>query len=440
MAVRRRSGSRPLPAWSPYDAAVPHPTGLGDARARFDALRPLRQPPVEEPLAAVRDVVAVVSSSRGGSTLFGEMLRRCDDLLHLRAEVNPLFVVAGLSGRGETGVLTDELAAEIGNPALTVGEEELEDLALAVAWRLTAQWPALGIDPDEARRWVRDVARELPGDRLDHRELHLRVLAAARGRFPALNPHYYDLPTEVVRDRFPDAVPAAGPPGEQLVEMPPFVMVRPWRRPDRDALLSRPLVLSTPRNAFRLPFLRALFPAARLRVIHLTRNPAASVNGLIDGWLHHGFFNVAVDTPLAIAGYTDAFPHWGGRWWCYDFPPAWRQLTSVPLPEVCAEQWRSHHQAVVDFLAGAGVESVRVRFEDVVGRRGREVLTELGEWLGLPSLAAASGDSLPPVMATAPPRRRRWQRRAETLEGVLAAPRIRDMAARLGYEDPATWV
>ncbi len=30
----------------------------------------------------------------------------------------------------------------------------------------------------------------------------------------------------------------------------------------------------------------------------------------------------AVDEPLAIAGYTDAFPLWGDRWWCYDFPPA----------------------------------------------------------------------------------------------------------------------
>ncbi|MDP9071610.1 MAG: sulfotransferase [Actinomycetota bacterium] len=88
------------------------------------------------------------------------------------------------------------------------------------------------------------------------------------------------------------------------------------------AAASRPLVLSTPRNAFRLAFLRSLFPAARFRVVHLTRNPAASVNGLIDGWLHHGFFNMAVDEPLAIAGYTDAFPLWGDRWWCYDFPPA----------------------------------------------------------------------------------------------------------------------
>lgn len=428
---------RPLP-WSPYDAAVPHTTGLPEARARFAALRPGRRPLVDDPLGAVGQVVVVVSSSRGGSTLFAEILRRCEDLLHLRAEVNPLFVVAGLGG-GDTRILAEELAAEIGNLAALVGEEELDDLALAVAWRLTAQWPALGIDPDEARRWTLQAAAGL-GQRFDHRELHLRVLEQARRRFPALNPYYYDLPTEMVAQRFPDAAPPLGPPGEKLVEMPPFVLVQPWRRPDRSALASRPLVLSTPRNAFRLPFLSTLFPAARFRVIHLTRNPAASINGLIDGWLHHGFFNVAVGEPLNIAGYTDAFPLWGGRWWCYDFPPAWRGFTGATLPEVCGEQWRSHHAAVLAFLAETNVDACRVRFEDVVGPRREEVFAGLGRWLGTgSSLSDVAAAKLPPVMATAPPGHRRWEARADVLAPVLASAGVRDMAARLGYDDPSTW-
>ncbi len=425
------------PPWSPYDAAVPHTTGLPRAQAVFDALRPVRQPRVDEPLGAVGEVVVVVSASRGGSTLFGEILRRCDRLLHLRAEVNPLFVVAGLAG-GDTRVLASELAAEIGNPALAVGEEELQDLALAVAWRLTAQWPALDIDPDDACSWVRRAAAEL-GRPFDHRELHLRILELARMRLPAINPHYYDLPADLVQQRFPDAPPPSGPPAEQLVEMPPFVLVRPWRRPDAQALTSRPLVLSTPRNAFRLAFLRELFPAASFRVVHLTRNPAASINGLIDGWLHHGFFNVAVDVPLRIAGYTDAFPRWGDRWWCYDFPPGWRELTDATLPEVCAEQWRSHHEAVVDFLATTDVESRRVRFEDVVGPRRHEVFAQLGGWLGIPSLADVAAHELPPLMATAPPRRRRWEERAPVLAPALRSDAVAEMAERLGYRDAASW-
>ncbi len=394
---------------------------------------------MDEPLRAVREVVAVVSSSRGGSTLFGEILRRCEGLLHLRAEVNPLFVLAGLDG-GSTDVLADELAAEIGNPTPTVDQNEVEDLALTVAWRLIAQWPELDIDPDEARRWVHESAS---GWRADGgwRELHLRVLTLARRRHPGINPYYYDLPPRVVAERFPDAPLPAGPPGGQLVEMPPFVLVRPWRRPERAALASRPLVLSTPRNAFRLPFLRALFPEARLRVIHLTRNPAASVNGLIDGWHHHGFFNVAVDEPLTIGGYSDAFPDWGGRWWCYDFPPAWRGFTGATLGEVCAEQWRSHHAAVLEFLGDApDVESRRVRFEAVVGAGRTEVFAGLDDWLGTGgSLAAAADRELPTVMATAPPRPGRWEARAEVLAPVLESGPVAEMTARLGYGDPTTW-
>ena len=352
--------------------------------------------------------------------------------------MNPLFVVAGLDG-GDAGVLAQELAAEIGNPSPTLGEEELHDLALTVAWRLTAQWPELDIDPDNARDWTFEVARPL-GEPFDAAQFHLGVLGRARRRHRGINPYYYDLPTDVVEARFPDAPPPRGPPGERLVEMPPFVLVRPWRRPDRATLRARPLVLSTPRNAFRMPFLRSLFPSARFRVVHLTRNPAASINGLADGWLHHGFFNVATDQRLRIRGYSDAFPNWGERWWCYDLPPAWRDFTDAPLLQVCGEQWRSHHEAVLAFLAEADVEVQRVRFEDVVGPARARVFAELDDWLESDgSVSAVSAEDLPAVMATEPPRRRRWERRAEMLRPVLNSPAIAEMTRLLGYKDPGTW-
>jgi hypothetical protein len=42
---------------------------------------------------AVRRLVVVCASSRGGSSLFGEMLRGLPGLLHTSAEINPHFVI-----------------------------------------------------------------------------------------------------------------------------------------------------------------------------------------------------------------------------------------------------------------------------------------------------------------------------------------------------------
>jgi hypothetical protein len=154
-----------------------------------------------------------------------------------------------------------------------------------------------------------------------------------------------------VRGAFPGLEPPSGPPGRHIVEMPPFVLVGPWRRPDTSALSSAPLVLTTPRNAFRLPLFESLFPEARLDVLHLTRNPAAAVNGLVGAWCHRGFFNCAVggdgSGPLRITGYSDVYPDWGTTWWNVDFWPGWEEFSDESLVRVCAEQWRQPHEAAL---------------------------------------------------------------------------------------------
>ena len=406
----------PLP-WSPYDASVPHTTGLPDVQARFATLRQLRGPAVDGALERVRELVVVVSSSRGGSTLIGALLRRVPGLLHLSAEINPLFALAGLADVGQTEVLAEEIALDLGSAGDAVDP-------LSVAWRLTAQWPEEAIDPDAVVQW----AREDPDP--------VAVLRRAQDAHPTIDLRYYDLPH--------DGPPAAGPPSPKLVEMPPFVVPPPWRRATAEQLESWPVVLTTPRNSYRLAFLQQLFPNARLRLVHLTRNPAASVNGLIDGWLHHGFFNCEVGRVLSIRGYSDAFPEWGASWWNYDIPPGWMALTDRPLAEVCAAQWLSPHEAALAFMADSGVEVLRVRFEDVVGPapRRRAALAQVGDWLGVgaDAVAALAGSALPPVMATAPPAERRWRARAATLAPVLADERVADLASRLGYEtDTSTW-
>jgi diaminohydroxyphosphoribosylaminopyrimidine deaminase/5-amino-6-(5-phosphoribosylamino)uracil reductase len=66
--------------------------------------------------------------------------------------------------------------------------------------------------------------------------------------------------------------------GAAVIEEPPFVTAAPWEPPTRDDLRCLPLVVKTPSNCYRLDALRALFPSARFRLIHLVRNAASSVN------------------------------------------------------------------------------------------------------------------------------------------------------------------
>jgi hypothetical protein len=222
------------------------------------------------------------------------------------------------------------------------------------------------------------------------------------------------------------------------------VVVHPWLPADAASLATRPLLVKTPSNAYRLPFLRALFPRARLRVLHLCRNAAASINGLYDGWRYRGFFSHRLDEPLDIAGYSDVFPEWGRRWWKFDLPPGWRAWTRRPLVEVCAFQWRSAHEAI---LAGKGLcdDYLAVRFEDAVGPLAarRALFERVSDWMGVPLESRLLGvleRGLPPIMATARPRHRRWYEKAELLEPVLGSSEIRDTMERLGYEDdPRHW-
>jgi hypothetical protein len=279
--------------------------------------------------------------------------------------------------------------------------------------------------------WAREALATAPDDLAGH------ILGRAAARDARVDPRRYDIPRE-------PGVPAPeGPPGDLLVEMPPFVIPRPWRLATEADVRSRPLVLATPRNGYRVAFLAGLFPASRVRVVHLLRNPGASVNGLVDGWLHHGFFNCRMPRELAIRGYSDRGP-WGRSWWNYDVPPGWEDVVDAALPQVCALQWRAAHEAALDAVDRLGLERHRLRYEDLVGApEARERAARgLAEWLGIPAeeLVPLVVGGLDPVMATAPPRPGRWRAREAALADVLADPRTLAVAERLGYDaDPATW-
>ncbi len=448
------------PACSPADL-------LAQAQATSRLINRERQPQVAGFLAQIREVVVIASSSRGGSSIFTEILRQSPELIHFRGEINPFLTLAGLAppenGREDDGLdgwdarppgqqarlmaLEQELALDAGinRPAALATPDRRRRFFLDLGWRIAMQWPQLEIDQDflasQAQASLDDLVREHvweAGEFMDAQLFHALFLVRMRSRYPQINPHYYDLSPDLIGSHFQGVEIPWGPPAPLLIEEPPYVTIAPRHPVEATALKRQPLIIKTPSNAYRLAFLRALFPQARLRILHLTRHPADSINGLIDGWRYHGFFSHQLAGQLAIGGYSDRFPDWGRHWWKYDLPPGWRALSSARLEQVCGYQWRKAHQSILAYLAANPVETLSVRFEEVIGTlaaRAR-VFNRIAAWLAIdpePLLSTVTGE-MPPVMATVRPRQRRWFKREELLRPVLADPAIVDTARRLGYD------
>ncbi len=370
-------------------------------------------------------VVLIVSSSRGGSSIVAEALRHHEGLAHLPGEVNPLFRPIGLawpdSGTG-SDALDERHAPEAARAAVWAAAGgfaavDAASLARLCHARLEMQWPALDIPLDAVSRAIEGLEGASP------EALTAALVARLHASFPALDPGWYDL-----------GVPPRAPPNPTtVVEEPPFILFSGWApRP------GAPLILKSPSNAYRLPFLRRAFPD--LRIVHLTRNPAAAVNGLIDGWLHPGFHAHAVGG-LEIGGYSDRVAG-GERWWKFDLPPGWREWTGAPLAEVAAFQWRSAHAHALGWRAqNPDVPTLHVRFEDFV-RDAEATVDRVCSWIGVdatPALRDHVRRGLSPRMATARPRQRRWHARHADLAPVLARRDVQEVAAALGYSDVEEW-
>ena len=403
-------------------------------------------PPYELSWDQLKEVVIIASSSRGGSSFFAELLRSASELLHFRAEINPFLKLAGLaypdSGTGSDaldarhaahgGAFLKFCAGDVGQRAPSpVDGGDWERFARQLYWRLTLQWPALDIGFKQVRQWLAAALAESPDD---VQRLLIVFLHYAHTAYPQINPYFYDLNAALIKALCPDIRAPTDTPDGVLIEEPPFINVLPWQSV---TTLDRPLVIKTPSNAFRLPFFRALFPRARLRILHLKRNPAAAVTGLYDGWRHHGFFSHRVARPLRIRGYSDVLPQYGRQWWKFDLPPGWEAWTERSLLEVCGFQWRSAHEAVLEYVDQQNVDYFSLFFEDLVGdtpRRG-EVIDALAQWLNVsPVNMYRSITAMPRIMSTRVPYPGRWREYEETLAPVLDDPHLLNVTERLGYD------
>ncbi|HET9620526.1 MAG TPA: hypothetical protein VFP84_04090 [Kofleriaceae bacterium] len=428
-------------------------TGQGDAandpaercrRARA-ALRAAGDLSTQATAADVERVVVILASSRGMSSFLFNLLRSTGSFTSLIGEHIHLYKMFGLlrpdaddavvdapggDRAGFAAALLDDLT--IPDPEPVAERTRIQRLAR----QLAGQWHER-LPPIEVVVGAIERAMAALRDQRDP-ELHfLHVVRQLRRAEMPIDPWYYDLPADKVAAVFPELARPAGPPAlSDVIEEPPFVLPAVGRAATRADLRARPLLLKSSSDAYRVAELAKLFPAARITYVHLTRNPAASINGLVDGWLHRGFFSrrLPADRALAIPGYSEQ--PWGTRWWKFDLPPGWEAMRARPLPEVAAFQWSAAHAAILAALPALDPASiVTVRAEALIEDGSRRA--ELARILTHAGASADHALRAQPkmVMSTVAPKPGRWRDRQDVLATATSSPRVLQIASALGYGD-----
>lgn len=193
------------------------------------------------------------------------------------------------------------------------------------------------------------------------------------------------------------------------------------------APLKRPpirIVEKSPRNVFRIRFLRELFPDARF--LHLTRDPRGNVASLYKGWRTPGRYEThPLPEGFRIAGYE-------GSAWNFVLQPGWERLEGRTLAEVCADQWRACNDACLrDLRSFPPATVMRVRYEDVVARPV-EALRSIAGWAELDPVPFDRFErGLDTIQATSKPHPEKWRALEPEIRSVL--DQVEGVASLLGY-------
>lgn len=420
-------------------------------------------------LANVKKVAVINSASRSGSSFLSEALKKIPGIYSLSGEAVPFYKVNGLSSdffasdEVPTGLeakaasvsgLSRDFLSDFSTPLdpdevfsdAGLSEQYVDDLAL----RFPLQWPGVLFSYDIFRKFAfeaLDVCKKA-GRGFSVKEFYLELLSTLRREYKAINPYYYDISADMVQKKFPDLKIPFGPPNSILtVEEPLFILLSPARKVTEADFCDNVLLLKSSVDCYRMRFIENLFPNAELKIIYLTRNPAASINGLYDGWLHRGFFSRNMDTllddktsgikELAISGYSDRF-EWGKHWWNFDLPAGWQDYACSSLQQVCGFQWYSANKAVSEYLDKSARDCCRVRCEKLLLSPAscKNEITKIVDFIGLgrDAVKEARLDKLPVVQATQRPENYRWKKRYDMILPVLDGHEVSGMCGRIGYD------
>lgn len=225
------------------------------------------------------------------------------------------------------------------------------------------------------------------------------------------------------------------------IENPPFIDQPLARRATDEELSAKTLLFKAPSDAYRSGLYENLFPNASIKFIHLTRGYPQTINGLIDGWTLNDFDYISnptglFDKILNIKGYSKSSIT--SNYWCFDLFPEWRKFTDRNIISICAMQWLTAHNYILDNF---NVVS-RLKFEDIY--LNKEVfIKKLEDITGISVKGYNWNES---IMSTDSPRQYRWHKRKDillNLSNYISSEnynKVLDVNNKLGYsQDILEW-
>lgn len=188
-------------------------------------------------------------------------------------------------------------------------------------------------------------------------------------------------------------------------------------------------------NVLRIPYLHALFPAAKF--VFIQRDGRDNISSMMDGWRLG-----RTDGRFELSQFFGPFPEPvainGGEFkeWAFFLAPGWREYNHASLEEVCAFQWLSANRLALGAKRGIPPEQwIQLRYEDIF-ERPVEMFEEAFTRLGLPFTAALRvrcANLQPTSVVKGAPKKQKWKdSNPEAIARIL--PMIAPMLRELGYD------
>ena len=111
----------------------------------------------------------------------------------------------------------------------------------------------------------------------------------------------------------------------------------------------------TPKNALRIPFLKAMFPQAKF--IFVYRDARASIASMIEAWNSQRFVT-----------YAD-LPDWQGLKWSLPLVEGWRDLIGKPVTQIAAVQWAQINDKIIEDLSALNANDyTSLSYDDLLSK------------------------------------------------------------------------